>query len=104
MKLRLAALLLSAAAFAVHAEDTPDSQWRASPMTLATLLQDGYRIVTVLDGARGNAGSIETFYLQRDQSAFRCFQQRQSDLKTRTPDAPFGCFELVQPFAASGAK
>jgi len=99
MKLRPLAVLLSTVASIAHAGQAADSQWRANATTLATLLQDGYRIVSVIGVPRGNAGSTETFYLQRDQSAFKCIEQHLSDAKTKASGGPsFACFELVQPY------
>ena len=98
MKLRPFVLLLTTVTFAAHAGEAADSQWQANPTTLATLLQDGYRIVSVIGEPHGKAGSAETFYLQRDQSAFKCVEQHAFEPKPRTPTALFGCFELVQPY------
>src|ERR1700744_673693 len=60
-----------------------DSQWRASPTTLATLLQDGYRIVAVVNGARGNASPADTIFVQRDQSAYKCVDPQPAEAKTK---------------------
>lgn len=99
MKRRHFVLLLTATTFAAHAGEAPESQWRGNPTTLATLLQDGYRIVSVVGDPHGKAGSVETFYLQRDQSAFKCVEQHPPlEPRSRTPNASFGCFELVQPY------
>jgi len=99
MKLRPVAVLFTFAASIAHAGQVADSQWRANSTTLATLLQDGYRIVSVISVPRGNAGSAETFYLQRDQSAFKCVEQHLPEAKTKASGASsFGCFELVQPY------
>ncbi|SMG57097.1 hypothetical protein [Paraburkholderia susongensis] len=81
---------------------TPDSQWRASSTTLATLLQDGYRIVAVVNDARGNAGPADTIFVQRDQSAFKCVDPLQPDARTK-PAAP-SCYELMPPSGAAPAS
>ena len=91
-----AALLAAASALSAHAQTPPDSQWRASPLTLATLLQDGYKIVAVVNGARGNVGSADTIFVQRDQSAFKCLDPSSPDAKSKA-----ACFELVQPSGAA---
>ncbi|TDY24156.1 hypothetical protein B0G81_4563 [Paraburkholderia sp. BL6665CI2N2] len=96
------ALLSGTAAFAAQAQTPPDSQWRSSATTLSTLLQDGYKIVAVVNGAHGSAGSADTIFVQRDQSAFKCIDPQQTDAKTRTSVAPPTCFELVPPSGASG--
>jgi hypothetical protein len=98
------ALLSGAAAFAAQAQTSPDSQWRASATTLSTLLQDGYKIVAVVNGAHGSAGPADTIFVQRDQSAFKCIDPQQPDAKTRTSVAPPACFELVPPSGASGTS
>jgi hypothetical protein len=99
-----AALLAAASALSAHAQTPPDSQWRASPLTLSTLLQDGYKIVAVVNGARGNVGSADTIFVQRDQSAFKCIDPQQPDGKSKTPATPAACFELVQPSGAAAAS
>ncbi|PQV48597.1 hypothetical protein [Paraburkholderia sp. BL21I4N1] len=98
-----AASALSAQAQA-PAQTPPDSQWRATPTTLSTLLQDGYKIVAVVDSARGSAGSADTIFVQRDQSAFKCIDPQQPDAKTRPPVTPPACFELVPPSGVAPAS
>jgi len=90
------ALLGAAATLSAAAQTTAssDSQWRASPTTLATLLQDGYRIVAVVNGVRGNAGPADTIFVQRDQSAYKCIDPQQADAKTKAAPA---CYELAPP-------
>ncbi|HEY2021131.1 hypothetical protein [Paraburkholderia sp.] len=80
-----------------------DSQWRASPTTLATLLQDGYRIVAVVNGVRGNAGPADTIFVQRDQSAYKCIDPQQADANTKAATAP-ACYELVPPSGGAPAS
>lgn len=89
------ALLGAASAFTADAQTPPDSQWRTSSTTLSTLLQNGYKIVAVVNGARGNAGPADTIFVQRDQSAFKCIDPEQPDARTKTSIAPPACFELV---------
>ena len=90
------ALLAAVSPLSANAQTPPDSQWRASPITLSTLLQDGYKIVAVVNGAHGNAGSADTIFVQRDQSAFKCIDRSLADAKTKA-----ACFELVQPSGAA---
>ncbi|MFM0028288.1 hypothetical protein PQR70_18725 [Paraburkholderia madseniana] len=89
-------LLAAASPLSANAQTPPDSQWRASTLTLSTLLQDGYKIVAVVNGAHGNAGSADTIFVQRDQSAFKCIDPSPADAKTKA-----ACFELVQPSGAA---
>jgi len=96
------AFLGGAAASAVQAQTPPDSQWRTSSATLSTLLQNGYKIVAVVNGAQGSAGPADTVFVQRDQSAFKCFDPQQSDAKTRASVTPPACFELVPPSGSAG--
>ncbi|MFP3565644.1 hypothetical protein [Paraburkholderia sp. SIMBA_030] len=91
-----AVILFAASSLAAHAETAPDGQWRANPTTLSTLLQDGYKIVAVLNSAHGSAGSTDTIFVQRDQSAFKCIDPSQAEAKTKA-----ACFELVQPSGAA---
>ena len=90
------ALLAAASPLSANAQTPPDSQWRASTLTLSTLLQDGYKIVAVVNGARGNAGPADTIFVQRDQSAFKCIDPSSPDAKSKA-----ACFELVQPSGAA---
>jgi len=116
MTFRTTALTVAAASLAfagalstptAQAQTSPDSQWRASSTTLATLLQNGYKIVAVVNDAHGSAGPADTIFVQRDQSAFKCIDTQQPDAKTKSPAAPPACFELAPPSgpaAASEAK
>ena len=99
-----AALLAAVAPLAANAQTPPSSQWRASPITLSSLLQDGYKIVAVVNGAHINGGSADTIFVQRDQSAFKCVDPQQPDAKSKTPATPPACFELVPPSGASAGS
>ncbi|MFM0202340.1 hypothetical protein PQR53_20990 [Paraburkholderia fungorum] len=94
-------LLVGASPLTAAAQTPPDSQWRTSPITLSTLLQDGYKIVAVVNEAHGNAGAADTIFVQRDQSAFKCIDPQQPDSKSKPSAA---CFELVQPSGAVAAS
>ena len=109
MTLRTVALAATTAALALAGTtatlaaqaQTPtasDSQWRASLTMLATLLQDGYKIVAVV-----NRGPTDTIFVQRDQSAFKCIDPQQPDIKAKTSAAP-ACYELVPPSGAAPAS
>lgn len=98
------ALLAAASSLTASAQTPPDSQWRASSITLPTLLQDGYKIVAVVNGAHVNGVSADTIFVQRDQSAFKCIDPQQPDAKTKAPATAPACFELVQPSAATPAS
>jgi hypothetical protein len=111
MTFRTAALAAATASIALCAAASPltaaaqapsDSQWRATPITLSTLLQDGYKIVAVVNGAGGNAGPANTIFVQRDQGAFKCIDPQQSGASAKAPTA--ACFELVQPSGATAAS
>ncbi len=93
------ALFTAASASIAHAQAAPGSSWRTSPLTLATLLQDGYKIVAVVNGPRGNVSSVDTIFVQRDQSAFKCLDPQQADANTKAT-----CFELAQPASAADSK
>ena len=90
-------LLGTASAFIAQAQTPSDSQWRTSSTTLSTLLQNGYKIVAVVNSAHGNAGPVDTIFVQRDQSAFKCLDPEQPDARTKMSIAPPACFELVPP-------
>jgi hypothetical protein len=97
------ALLGAASTLSAQAQTAPDSQWRTSPITLSTLLQDGYKIVAVVNGAHGTAGPADTIFVQRDQSAFKCIDPQQPDARTKASLAPPACFELVPPSGGAPA-
>jgi hypothetical protein len=97
-------LLVGAAPLTAAAQTPSDSQWRTSPITLSTLLQDGYKIVAVVNDARGNTAPADTIFVQRDQSAFKCIDPQQPDSKAKPPATPAACFELVQPSGAVAAS
>lgn len=86
-----------ACVLSAQAQTPPDSQWRITPTTLSTLLQDGYKIVAVVNSAHGTVGSADTIFVQRDQSAFKCIDPQQPDGKTKAPVPTPACFELVPP-------
>ncbi|MFL9862726.1 hypothetical protein PQR67_00910 [Paraburkholderia fungorum] len=98
------ALLAAASSLTASAQTPPDSQWRSSSITLPTLLQDGYKIVAVVNSAHVNGGSADTIFVQRDQSAFKCIDPQQPDAKTKAPATLPACFELVQPSTATPAS
>ncbi|MCC8394057.1 hypothetical protein LJ656_15780 [Paraburkholderia sp. MMS20-SJTR3] len=112
MTFRPAALAITAAALALagttaaftaqaQSPTTSDSQWRTASTTLATLLQNGYKIVAVVNGApHGNAAAADTIFVQRDQSAFKCIDPQQPDPKAKPPV----CYELVPPSGAAPAS
>ncbi|CAD6507566.1 hypothetical protein LMG28727_00071 [Paraburkholderia kirstenboschensis] len=91
------ALLGAASATAVLAQTPTDNQWRASQTTLSTLLQNGYKIVAVVNTPRGVGGPADTIYVQRDQSAFKCIDPQGPEAgKEAGKNAP-GCYELAPP-------
>ncbi|WP_025602612.1 hypothetical protein [Burkholderia sp. WSM2230] len=95
------ALLGAASASATHAQTPTENQWRASQMTLSTLLQNGYRIVAVVNTPRGDGGPADTIFVQRDQSAFKCLDPQAPEADKKAP----GCYELAPPSgAATGSE
>ncbi|XUW87935.1 hypothetical protein OH764_14195 [Burkholderia sp. M6-3] len=87
------ALLGAASATAVLAQTPTDNQWRASQTTLSTLLQNGYKIVAVVNTPRGAGGPADTIFVQRDQSAFKCIDPQAPEAGKTAP----GCYELAPP-------
>ena len=97
------ALLGAASTLTAQAQAAPDSQWRTTQLTLATLLQDGYKIVAVVNEPHGTSGPADTIFVQRDQSAFKCIDPQQSDTRAKATVAPPACFELVPPSGSAAA-
>ncbi|WP_027800197.1 hypothetical protein [Paraburkholderia dilworthii] len=95
------ALLGAASTSAVQAQTPTDNQWRASQTTLSTLLQNGYKIVAVVNTPRGDGGPADTIFVQRDQSAFKCIDSQGPEAGKKAP----GCYELAPPSgAATGSE
>ncbi len=91
------ALVGAASVTAAQAQTTTDNQWRASQSTLSTLLQNGYKIVAVVNTPRGEAGPADTIFVQRDQSAFKCIDPQGPEPGKKVP----ACFELAPPSGAT---
>ncbi|WP_027212510.1 hypothetical protein [Burkholderia sp. WSM2232] len=87
------ALFGAASVSSGYAQSPADNQWRASQMTLSTLLQNGYRIVAVVNTPRGDGGPADTIFVQRDQSAFKCIDPQAPEPGKKAP----GCYELAPP-------
>jgi hypothetical protein len=95
------ALLCAASPLCVQAQTPTDNQWRASQTTLSTLLQNGYKIVAVVNTPRGDGGPADTIFVQRDQSAFKCIDPQGPDAGKKAQ----GCYELAPPTgAATGSE
>ncbi|MDE1182006.1 hypothetical protein [Paraburkholderia sp.] len=103
----LAAFLISVAlgVTAARAQTAPDLQWKTVPsMTLATLVQSGYRIVAVtkMPSAAGSKSKAVTEYvLQKEASAFTCVEDGQPARASDDGASQFRCDELVQPYPAT---
>ena len=109
MKRILAAVALNAFAlplFAASATVEPTSparpvatpghafQWKEPDdlITMQTLVQNGYRLVSAAVYQTGPALNRE-FYLQRDQSIYRCTEEVAAPART----TQLACMELTQP-------
>ena len=64
---------------------------RLSRSRCPTCCRTATRSPAVVSGARGNSGPVDTIFVQRDQSAFKCIDPQLSDAKIKAV-----CFELVQ--------
>jgi hypothetical protein len=99
MKNIAAATLLTLSALSAHA--APNQQWKDDSTTFATLVQSGYRLVTVDHAPSADSPSLQTtvYYLQKDSSVFTCLEaHRAVDAKTGSAAGEFSCAELVQPY------
>ncbi|WP_144157639.1 hypothetical protein [Paraburkholderia sp. BCC1885] len=100
MKNLTAAALLSLATISAHA--APNQQWKDDSTTFATLVQSGYRLVTVdhTPPADGPSPSPTTtvYYLQKDANVVTCRETHRVDTKTGSAASDFACSELVQPY------
>ncbi|CAH2926964.1 MAG: FIG00463515: hypothetical protein [uncultured Paraburkholderia sp.] len=91
------ALLGAASVTATQAQTPTDNQWRASQSTLSTLLQNGYKIVAVVNTARRDGAPADTIFVQRDQSAFKCIDPQGPEPGKKAP----ACYELAPPSGAT---
>jgi hypothetical protein len=103
IKARFLALgLFATVALASHAEEPPKGQWRlATHTSLFDLTQNGYSIVAVTSDppSQRGAASVEMFFLQKGNSMYKCMELHANDIKSRTFEAIFNCWELVGPYA-----
>ena len=101
----VSALLLLSASMAAAAEESPSSQWRYVELSLQDLIQNGYNMVSVTsEAANPDGASVETFFLQKGNSAFKCSETHVNNVKARRSVALFGCWELVKPYAFIPSK
>ncbi|SAK96839.1 hypothetical protein AWB81_05428 [Caballeronia arationis] len=104
MKLPAIALGLLALTALAHA-DEPASQWRFTETTLFDLIQNNYNIVAVTSGtARNGASAEDTFFLQKTNSVFKCFESRDANASAKRASGAVECYELTKPGATASAK
>ena len=98
-------LLFALTAFSSHAEEPAASQWRFTETTLFDLVQNGYSIAAVTSGAARIGPSVEdTFFLQKTNSVFKCFETHAADAGSKRAATPFECYELTKPGATAPGK
>jgi hypothetical protein len=94
-------LSATVAAGAMAAE--PDQlQWKSSDTSMASLVEQGYRIVSVLQSDTSKKEIVSftrTYVLQRDRSVFTCTESTLANADTFKSAHRLGCAELVQPFS-----
>ena len=98
------ALLLLGATLTAAAGESPSSQWKYVGMSLHDLTQDGYNIVSVTSDVFSNGVSVETFFLQKGNSASKCSETHATDVKAKKSTAHFMCWELVKPYGSARSK
>jgi hypothetical protein len=99
MKKIAASALLAFSVLSAHA--APNQQWKEDSTSFATLIQSGYRLVTVdHTPSPDSSGSTTTvYYLQKDSNVFICHEShRTGDAKAGSVASEFACSELVQPY------
>lgn len=95
----LLALALSNLTPSAHAETLPNTQWRASDITLFDLIQNGYTITgTTSVAARSTGLPEDTYILQKTNSVYRCVETRATDSAATRSITPLRCAELVKPY------
>jgi hypothetical protein len=106
MKIRhFAVCSLAVAALSAHAGDAPTSQWRMTETSLFDLVQNGYSIVAVTGNAsRNDASSEDTFFLQRTNSVYKCFDAHDAEARAKRGGATAHCFELIKADLAPSGK
>ncbi|SAL26097.1 hypothetical protein AWB67_01055 [Caballeronia terrestris] len=91
--------IFTMSALSANADESSGSQWRFTETTLFELIQNGYSIVAVTrDAARAGSSSAEdTFFLQKTNSVYKCFENHAVDASAKRPSAPVECYELTKP-------
>jgi hypothetical protein len=90
---------------AIARAEEPPSQWRFTEATLFDLIQNNYTIVAVTSGAARNGASAEdTFFLQKTNSVFKCFESRDAGPNARRNTGAVECYELTKPGASTPGK
>jgi hypothetical protein len=86
---------------ASSAQAAPNQQWKDDSTTFATLIQSGYRLVTVdhVPGADSQGSMSTVYYLQKESSVFACHESHHvGDARPGSASGEFACAELVQPY------
>jgi hypothetical protein len=104
MRLPAIALGLLALSALVHADESA-IQWRFTETTLFDLIQNNYTIIAVTSGTtRSGASAEDTFFLQKTNSVFKCFESRDANAGAKRATGAVECYELTKPGATAPAK
>ncbi len=100
---RAIAALLVGISTSVMADDSPTGQWKMTQQSLSDLVEAGYSIVAVTNDSSGGT-PMDTFFLQKGTSAYKCIELHANDFKSGTIAAMFNCWVLVKPYAVTHHK
>lgn len=100
----VSSLILLIAATASAADEMASSQWKYGNLSMYELVGNGYSIVAAASDVNPRGVSLETFFLQKGNSVYKCSETHVSDVRTRKTAAMFGCWELVKPYALPEGK
>ena len=97
----LGALALLITVLSAHADEPPTAQWRPVKQSLADLVGAGFSVVAIANEPPGMGVSMQTLFLQKGTSLFKCTETHVGNANAKKSTALFLCWELVQPYGAA---
>ena len=82
-------------AFAGDQKPGRTSQWELIDKELFDLVQDGLRVVQVIE-QDGENSTTTSYYLQAEKRFAKCTEYQMTDFKSRTSESVRLCFRLVR--------
>ncbi len=80
------------------------NQWKSSDESLNGLVKKGFNIISVTrlpdKSNEQHSRWEEVFFLQKEGSVYKCFEEHYTNIKTNEHEASFMCFELVEVYSS----